>query len=161
MDVTLLTIAYVMAERGTCARARVGCVVARDGRVLSTGYNGAPRGLPHCVHEDGVASRDRPPMAEPCRTSAHAEANAVAFAARNGVPIDRATVYTTLSPCVYCAQLLVNAGVERVVCGEVYRDHTGVELLLSAKIVVDVLTDDSKIVQPLLAEEFEEDDLVT
>lgn len=140
MDVTLLTIAYVMAQRGTCSRAQVGCVIALDGRVLATGYNGAPRGMAHCDHPDGVPSSERPPDAEMCRDSVHAEANAVAFAARNGVGIDGSTVYTTLSPCVYCAQLLINAGTRRVVCGEVYRDPSGVELLLRAGVVLDVLS---------------------
>lgn len=139
MDETLLAVAFVMAQRGTCSRAQVGCVVALDGRVLATGYNGAPRGMPHCVHEDGVPSSQRAADAEVCRTSVHAEANAVSFAARNGVGLDGSTVFTTLSPCVFCAQLLINAGAHRVVCAELYRNTDGVDLLLTANVIVDVL----------------------
>lgn len=139
MDTTLLTVAYVMAQRGTCSRAQVGCVIALNGRVLSTGYNGSPRGMTHCVHEDGLTSDERPAGAEPCSTSVHAEANAVAFAACNGVGINGATVYTTLSPCVFCAQLLINVGAVRVVCGRLYRNTAGVTLLRNADLTVDVL----------------------
>lgn len=140
MDITLLTMAYVMAGRGTCGRAQVGCVIALDGRVLSTGYNGAPRGMPHCDHPPGERSSDRPADAEPCATSVHAEANAIAFAARYGVGLGDAVLYTTLSPCVTCAQLIVNCGVQRVVCASVYRNTDGIELLLRADVTVDILS---------------------
>jgi dCMP deaminase len=140
MDMTLLATAFVMSERGTCSRARVGCVVALDGRILSSAYNGAPRGMPHCVHDDRTTD-DFGPSEPTCPTGVHAEANAVAFAARYGVSLDGSVLYTTLSPCVPCAQLIVNVGIERVVCAKVYRDTTGVELLLSAGLTVDVLSD--------------------
>ena len=141
MDETLLATAYVMAQRGTCSRAQVGCVVALDGRILATGYNGAPRGMAHCDHPDGVPSSQRPADATMCQTSVHAEANAVAFAARNGVSLDGSTVFTTLSPCNTCAQLLVNVGTRRVVVAAMYRDVRGVELLLHAGVTVDVLSE--------------------
>jgi dCMP deaminase len=141
MDETLLATAYVMAQRGTCTRAQVGCVVAVDGRVLTTGYNGAPRGMAHCVHPPDERSEDRSAHLPACTWSVHAEANAVAFAARHGVQLAGATVYTTLSPCVVCAQLLVNVGAERVVCASLYRDESGVKLLLEAGVTVDVLTE--------------------
>lgn len=140
MDMTLLATAFVMAERGTCSRAQVGCVVALDGRILTTGYNGAPRGMAHCVHDDRTHD-DYGPDEPTCPVAVHAEANAVAFAARHGVGLSNSVLYTTLSPCVPCAQLLVNVGVQRVVCAKVYRDTTGVELLLRASITVDVLSD--------------------
>jgi dCMP deaminase len=133
MDVVLLTMAHVMAQRGTCSRARVGCVVALDGRVCATGYNGAPRGLPHCEHVPGELVG--------CRASAHAEANAVAFAARHGVALAGATLYSTLSPCVACAMLIVNAGITRVIYAVGYRDADGVGLLEGAGVVV-LSTDD-------------------
>lgn len=156
MDMTLLATAFVMARRGTCPRAQVGCVIALDGRILSTGYNGAPTGMPHCVHADGLRSDQRPADAEQCRTSVHAEANAVAFAARYGVGLDSAVLYTTLTPCVTCAQLVVNAGIKRVVCANVYRNTDGVELLLRAGVVVDLLSDQQHVVQTLSLDEQED-----
>lgn len=126
MDAVLLETARVMATRGTCSRARVGAVLAVDGRICSTGFNGSPHGLPHCAHpvdEDYV---------ETCTTAVHAEANAVAFAARHGVSIQGTTLYCTHTPCVHCAMLLVNAGTVRVVCATRYRDLTGVRVLRAA-----------------------------
>jgi len=156
MDMTLLTTAFVMARRGTCSRAQVGCVIALEGRILSTGYNGAPTGMPHCSHPDGLRSNQRPADAPQCETSVHAEANAVAFAARYGVSLDAAVLYTTVTPCVTCAQLIVNAGIERVVCASVYRSTNGVELLLRAGVVVDLLTNQQHVVQTLTLDEQED-----
>jgi len=129
LDAVLLETAYVMSLRSTCSRAHVGVVVALDGRICATGYNGAPRGLPHCDH-------DAAPDDAGCRTAAHAEANAVAFAARHGVALDGATLYTTLSPCASCAMLIVNAGITRVIFAVGYRNADGVGLLESADVVV-------------------------
>lgn len=129
MDETLMKMARVMAERGTCSRASVGAIFALEGRVLSSGYNGAPRGLPHCVHPPGELSADRDSEAPACAYSVHAEANAVAFAARYGIELNGSTLYTTLSPCVPCAQLILNVGVTRVYVDVPYRDLTGVRLL--------------------------------
>ena len=133
MDETLLEMAQVMARRGTCSRAQVGVVIALDGRVCATGHNGAPRGMRHCLHppEETIANG--------CYWAVHAEANAVAFAARNGVALDGSTMYTTLSPCVVCAQLTINSGIIRVLCGTNYRDQTGVNLLRDAGVDVEVL----------------------
>lgn len=136
MDAVLLETARLMALRSTCSRASVGCVVALDGRVCTTGYNGAPRGLPHCDHQVHELSIDDTPVALTCRTAVHAEANAVAFAARNGVALDGATLYTTVAPCLACAMLIVNAGITRVVYAVSYRDAGGVGLLQSADVTV-------------------------
>lgn len=136
MDAVLMEMAYLMSLRGTCSRAQVGCVVALDGRVCTTGYNGAPRGLPHCEHPITALSVDDVPVALTCRTAVHAEANAIAFAARNGVALDGATLYTTMSPCVPCAMLIVNAGITHVSYAVGYRDAGGVGLLERAGVVV-------------------------
>jgi dCMP deaminase len=149
MDETLLAVAFVMSQRATCPTARVGCAIALDGRVLATGYVGAPRGMPHCTHDVGDDSSNRPT----CDVSVHAEANAVAFAARNGVPLDGSTVFTTLAPCTVCAKLLINVGATRVVCAQLYRDHGGVELLLRAGITVDVLSNGTPAPVTALSEE--------
>lgn len=136
MSETLLDVARVMARRGTCSRARVGAVLARDGRVLATGYNGAPRGLHHCQHPAGESSEDREPDAVTCAVAVHAEANAVAFAARHGIALDGSTLYATHTPCVTCAQLLINAGVVEAFAGARYRDLAGVRLLDQAGLLV-------------------------
>lgn len=128
MDAVLLETARVMATRGTCSRAHVGAVLAVNGRICATGFNGSPHGLPHCQHTD-----DEDPTVT-CTTAVHAEANAVAFAARHGVSIQRATLYCTHTPCVHCAMLLVNAGIVRVVCATRYRSDAGVRVLLTAEI---------------------------
>ena len=124
MDQTLIRIASVMAERGTCSRAHVGAVVARNGRIISTGYNGAPAGLPHCAHTCACAPAGglapnvdhwpSCPAVQPCTISVHAEANAIAFAARAGVATEGTDMYVTMSPCVQCARLIINAGIARV-----------------------------------------------
>jgi dCMP deaminase len=138
MEETLLAMAVVMAQRGTCTRGQVGAVVALDDRVCATGFNGAPRGMQHCVHEPSDLA-DQSPTARTCRWAVHAEANAVAFAARNGIALNGATLYTTLSPCVVCAQLVINAGIVHVVCAVRYRDQAGINLLRDARLTVKIL----------------------
>jgi len=143
IDTTLMTIAILFGDRSTCSRKQVGAVIARDSRVISSGYNGAPAGMPHCDH-----SRDHEiiPMSytdeyilktEGCKVAVHAEVNAIAFAARYGLRTEGCTLYTTLSPCVSCAQLIINAGITRVVWDEIYRDTTGAELLKKAGATID------------------------
>ena len=110
-------IAEQAATRSTCVRKHVGAVIVRDRTVLSTGYNGSIRGLPHCedvgcVMEDGH-----------CITTVHAEANAILQAAKNGVSIDGAEIYTTASPCWNCFKLIANAGIRRISFGEFYREE--------------------------------------
>lgn len=126
-DEVLLDVAEAIARRGTCARLQVGAVLARDGRVLATGRNGAPSGLPHCEHNTH----------EPCTESVHAEANAVAFAARTGGGAYGATLYLTHAPCLACSGLLINAGIARVVYRRPYRLRDGVKRLEAAGVQVE------------------------
>lgn len=125
-DQTLLQVANVIAERSTCTRLNVGAVIAREGRIMTTGYNGPPSGMPHCDHT--VAER----IVQPCTAAVHAEANAIAFAARYGMATEHAELYVTHSPCGTCAKLIVNAGIVRVAYGVEFRDLTGLDLLESA-----------------------------
>jgi dCMP deaminase len=116
-DEYFMGIAEQAATRSTCSRKHVGAVIVRDRTVLSTGYNGSLRGLPHCedvgcVMEDGH-----------CVTTVHAEANAILQAAKNGVSVDGAEIYTTASPCWSCFKLIVNAGIRRIAYGEFYREE--------------------------------------
>lgn len=112
-----MQIARVVATRSTCDRKNVGAVVVRDRMILSTGYNGSMRGAPHCdeighMMEDGH-----------CVGTIHAEMNAILQAARNGVQIEGAELYTTASPCWNCFKCIVNAGIQRIYFGEFYRDE--------------------------------------
>jgi dCMP deaminase len=116
-DEYFMRIAREVASRSTCDRKHVGAVVARDRMILTTGYNGSIRGLPHCddvghLMEDGH-----------CVRTTHAEANALVQAARNGVRVDGAEIYVTASPCFGCFKLIANAGLVRIVFGEFYRDE--------------------------------------
>jgi dCMP deaminase len=112
-----MNIAHVVATRATCDRKHVGAVIVRDKNILSTGYNGSIRGLPHCddVGHDMVAGH--------CVRTVHAEANAIIQAARHGVRIDGADIYTTASPCWECFKLIANAGIRRIFYGEFYREE--------------------------------------
>ncbi len=123
-DKVLLETAMIWSKRSTCSRLAVGCVISRDGRILVQGYNGAPSGMPHCVHVED----------EPCTTAEHAERNAIAWAARNGVRLEGAEVHVTVSPCPACAMSLINAGIVRVRWLFTFRDHAGIELLTQANI---------------------------
>ena len=118
-DEYFLEIAKVVSTRSTCDRANVGAVIAKNKVILSTGYNGAPRGLPHCDdigHEivDGH-----------CIRTIHAEANAIAQAARNGAPIEGATIYLTISPCYDCFKMMINGGIKEVIYKEFYMSRYG------------------------------------
>ena len=111
-----MNIAREVSTRATCDRKHVGAVVVRDRSILATGYNGSIRGLAHC-DEEGHLMEDGH-----CVRTVHAEANAVAQAARNGSRIEGATLYVTASPCWACFRLVANAGITRIVFGEFYRD---------------------------------------
>lgn len=101
--------AWLYSQRGTCDRLQVGALIAREGRILVTGYNGPPAGLPHCNHQSiGLAPSNA------CTRAVHAEANVIAFAARYGVAVVGADLYCTHMPCVVCAPLIINSGIGRV-----------------------------------------------
>ncbi len=116
-DRYFMNIAREVATRSTCDRKHVGAVIVRDKTILSTGYNGSIRGLPHC-DEAGHLMEDGH-----CVRTIHAEVNAIVQAARHGVRIEGAGIYVTASPCWSCFKLLANAGIERIVYGEFYRDE--------------------------------------
>ena len=111
-----MDIAHQVATRATCDRKHVGAVVVRDRTILSTGYNGSIRGMPHCDEVGHMMENGH------CVATVHAEANAILQAAKNGVRIDGATLYTTASPCWPCFKLIANSGCVRIVYGEFYRD---------------------------------------
>lgn len=136
MSEVLMSVAASLARRATCNRNHVGAVIAIDGRIISSGYNGPPAGMPHCAHELTDAA-DRITGSGGCGRAVHAEANAIAFAARHGVSTEGATLYTTLTPCLACAMLIINAGITEVKWQTRYRDVTGMLLLTSAGVKHD------------------------
>ena len=137
-DEYFMKIAHLVAKRSTCLRRQVGAIVVRDKRILATGYNGAPTGLPHCVDigclrdEMGINSGERHEL---CR-GLHAEQNVIIQAAYHGVSIKGATLYCTNRPCSICAKMLINAGICEIVYEEGYADPMGEEMLAAAGVRV-------------------------
>jgi len=118
-------IAQQVATRSTCMRRQVGAVLVKDRRILSTGYNGAPRGISHCIDigclrdELGIPSGERHEL---CR-ALHAEQNAIAQAALHGVNVEGSTLYCTHQPCILCAKMIINAGIVEVYFDQGYPDE--------------------------------------
>jgi dCMP deaminase len=112
-----MDIATQVATRSTCDRKFVGAVIVRDKTILSTGYNGSIRGMPHCTDVGHMMENNH------CVATIHAECNAIIQAAKNGVSIDGATIYVTASPCWNCFKTIANAGIRRIAYGEFYRDN--------------------------------------
>ncbi len=123
-----MDIARQVATRATCDRKHVGAVLVRDRTILSTGYNGSIRGMPHCDEVGHMLENGH------CVATVHAEANAILQAAKNGVRIDGATLYTTASPCWPCFKLVANSGCVRIVYGEFYRDPRIFEVAAQLKL---------------------------
>jgi dCMP deaminase len=130
-DEYFMSIAQVVATRSTCPRKFVGSVLVRERTILSSGYNGSIRGMPHCSDVGHMMEDNH------CVATIHAEANAIIQAAKNGVNIDRATCYVTASPCWNCFKQLANAGVVRICFGEFYRDNRIFEI--ASKIGIELV----------------------
>lgn len=141
IDEYFLRVATVVAERSTCLRHHVGAVAVKDKHILSTGYNGAPAGLPDCLtlgclrDELGIPSGTRH---EKCR-AVHAEQNTIIQAALHGVSLEGATLYATHTPCILCAKMLTNARIARYVSFGSYSDDAFMELFGQAGIKFDKL----------------------
>lgn len=140
-DRYFLEIAQVVAKRSTCVRRQIGAVIVKDRRILTTGYNGAPSGLAHCLETGclrdvmGIPSGTR---TELCR-ALHSEMNAIIQAAQHGVSTKGATLYCTHQPCSVCARMLINAGIVRVVYTGEYPDEFALALLNEAKVQLVML----------------------
>jgi dCMP deaminase len=139
-DDYFMQIAYLVAQRSTCLRRQVGALLVADRRILSTGYNGAPQGLPHCAELGGCLreAMQIPPgeRQELCR-ALHAEQNAIIQAAVHGVGLRGVTCYSTIQPCVTCAKMLINANVRRIVFAGEYPDPLARQMLEEAGILLE------------------------
>ena len=135
-DTYFMQIAHLVSQRSTCLRRKVGAVIVKDRRILSTGYNGAPQGLPHCKDTGCLREKLKVPSGqrhELCR-GLHAEQNAIIQAALHGVNIKDSIIYITESPCSICSKMIINAGIKEVVFEGGYPDDFALKFLREAKI---------------------------
>lgn len=138
-DHYFLTITRQVAERSTCKRAKVGAVIVREKNILATGYNGAPAGLAHCTEVGCLIYESKTPsgeIEENCYRTIHAEINAIAQAAKNGVSIRDAAIYVTHTPCIHCMKVLINTGIKQIFYERDYKANTVRELLASTDVVI-------------------------
>ncbi len=137
-DDYFLEIASLVSQRSTCLRRNVGAVIVKDKRMLATGYNGAPRGLAHCLEIGCVRDKLKIPCGlrhELCR-GLHAEQNAIIQASLYGISVKDSVIYVTNQPCIICAKMLINAGIAEIVISEGYPDEMSLQMLKEAKIKV-------------------------
>ena len=138
IDEYFLEIATVVAKRSTCLRNKVGAVIVRDKRIISTGYNGAPSNMQHCLdigcirQQQNIESGTRH---EKCR-AVHAEQNAIIQAALHGVVTEGATLYCTHQPCILCAKMIINAKIKRVLYVIPYPDNDAIDCFNEAGVEV-------------------------
>ena len=125
LDARYLRMARIWAENSYCKRRQVGCLVVKDKMIISDGYNGTPSGFENVCEDDTNVTKPY---------VLHAEANAITKLARSGNSSDGSTLYVTASPCLECAKLIIQAGIKRVVFGEIYRLTDGIDLLKRAGI---------------------------
>ncbi len=130
-DEYFMRIAMLASERCTCMRRKVGAVLVKGKQIVATGYNGAPMGAPHCDEKDGcLREKLKIPSGqrhELCRAS-HAEQNAIAQAAKFGIPVDGASIYVNQFPCIICTKLLINSGIKEIVYVGEYGDSESTKL---------------------------------
>ena len=147
-DAYFMEIATVVAKRSTCNRRKVGAVIVRDNQILATGYNGSPAGTTHCEDREGGCIRERLKVPSGERHElcygAHAEANAISQAAKNGTNINGATVYCTTMPCSMCAKSIINAGIHKVIFNYGYNDGMTEILFREAGVEVEMYFEDKK-----------------
>ena len=137
-DEYFLEVARLVSRRATCLRRSVGAVLVKDKRILATGYNGAPRGLSHCLDVGCIREKLKIPSGqrhELCR-ALHAEQNALIQASLYGISVKDATLYATNQPCIICAKMLINAGIKEIVVADGYPDRMAAEFLKEAGIKV-------------------------
>lgn len=143
-DGRFMEMADLVAGWSSCLRRRVGAVIVRDKRILTTGYNGAPAGIPSCV-ERGQCLRELQHIPSGTRHelcyAIHAEQNAIIQAARMGARIEGATLYCTHQPCVICTKMIINAGIARIVYRLPYPDAFSRQILTESGILVEQFED--------------------
>lgn len=137
-DEYFLSIADLVSKRSTCLRRSVGALVVKDRRILATGYNGTPSGIKHCEETGCLREKLKVPSGqrhELCR-GLHAEQNVLLQAALHGTSLKDATLYCTNQPCIICAKMLINAGINEIVIKDGYPDKFAMEFFNAAGIPV-------------------------
>ena len=124
-DEMYMSIAQIVALRSTCLRGKIGAVITKDTRIVSIGYNGAPAKLAQCDQHGCIKDTER----GGCIRTIHAEQNAIAYAARVGIPLEGSTLYVTMSPCIDCAKLIIATGIKKVIYYEAYRKGYAIDYL--------------------------------
>ncbi|MBU0649328.1 cytidine/deoxycytidylate deaminase family protein [Patescibacteria group bacterium] len=133
-DDYFMALARIVATRGTCDRLRAGAILVKDKRIISTGYNGSPPGLPHCDGKEGHLMEEGH-----CIRTIHGEHNTILQAAKiPGASTDGGTLYCTYGPCMHCCKYVVAAGIKRIVFGKVYRAEQAIKYLRNAGLQVDI-----------------------
>lgn len=148
LHTTYLKIAQIYSEMSYARRKKVGAILVKDGRIISTGYNGMPSGMtndcetraPGMDEELGYQST----MFSTKPEVVHAEVNAILFAAKHGQSTDGCTLYVTLSPCVHCAKIIIQSGIKHLYYTEDYRESSGLDLLKSLNIQCTKITIDGQ-----------------
>ena len=133
-DEYFMNLLDVIQTRSTCLRRQVAAVIVKDKQIISTGYNGSPRGIKHCDEVGCLREKMDIPSGERhelCRGT-HAEQNAIIQASLHGVSIEGADIYITCSPCVLCTKMLINSGIKRIVYKGDYPDKLALEMLNEA-----------------------------
>lgn len=134
-DEYFMELAQVVAKRSTCNRRSVGAVLVRDKRILTTGYNGSPPGLPHCSAEGCLILDNH------CVRAIHAEQNAIIQGALHGVDLRGATCYVTSGPCVHCSKMLIAAGIKRILFQDSYTEEIGQQMVRQAGVILEQFED--------------------
>ncbi len=130
-DEYFVELTQVVAKRSTCKRRSVGAVLVRDKRILTTGYNGSPPGLPHCIDSECLMLDGH------CVRAIHAEQNAIIQGALHGIDLSGATCYVTSAPCVHCSKMLIAAGIKRIVFLDVYTEEIGQTMAREAGVILE------------------------
>jgi len=143
-DEYFMQMAELTAKRSTCLRRKVGAIIVQDRHIISTGYNGAPRGIKHCAERGGcyrekmnIPSGERHELC----MALHAEQNAIIQAATLGQSIEDGSIYITHQPCAICAKMIINSGIRRIVVKEGYPDQLSIDILAEAGLKIVMLGD--------------------
>ncbi len=131
-----MQITHTVAQRSSCIRRKVGAIAVRDAQILSTGYNGVPRGIEHCITTGCLRQKLNIPSGERheiCR-GIHAEQNVIVQAAVHGISLKGATLYCTTQPCLICTKMLINVGIKEIFFSETYNDELAEAMLKEAQV---------------------------
>lgn len=125
LDFIFMQTAMLFSSRSECYRSQVGCVITKDGRIISVGYNGNVSGGKKCTYDNSCPLDN----SGSCYNSIHAEQNAIAFCSKNGINTNESTIYVTLSPCLACSKLIIQSGIKKVIYLNEYRIKDGIDYL--------------------------------